>query len=237
MNGQITQVSLGNLTIDAVIDGQCNYYVTVQSIARLFQLRQNNATRDLKAILGEQYSLLKITVKNDGANRSQNNCIALRDFETVALQLAISGNPIAAQWVRALVGLSLTQLCADAFGVKFEASDRQAWLKNRLTGKVARRSFTDALRDWLAENQVPQSQHVKYYAGCTNLLYKEVLGMTAANLVIARGCAPKDLRNNLTQQELAVVERIEDNAAMLVDRGLDPMTAMTDSISYWQRRR
>jgi len=71
------------------MDEACNYYVTVQSIASLFQIRQNQATRDLKALLGEQCRFDKITVKNDGTNKAPNNCIALRDFETVALQLAI----------------------------------------------------------------------------------------------------------------------------------------------------
>jgi hypothetical protein len=68
MNGQITQVSLGNLTIDAVIDEACNYYVTVQSIASLFQLTPNNATKTVKALLGEQCSFVKITVNKRGGS-------------------------------------------------------------------------------------------------------------------------------------------------------------------------
>jgi hypothetical protein len=71
------------------MDEACNYYVTVQSIASLFQIRQNQATKTVKAILGKGCSLLQISVQANGANRSKNSCIALRDFETVALQLAI----------------------------------------------------------------------------------------------------------------------------------------------------
>jgi len=233
MKGQIVQVSLGVLAIEAVMDEACNYYVTVQSIASLFQLTQNNATRDIKAILGEGYSLLKISIQRDGANRSQNNCIALRDFETVALQLAINGNPTAQQWVRALVGMSLTQLCADAFGVKFDAADRQAWLKARMAGKETRRTLTDSIRDWGLSNGTDVSRH---YPICSDMVNRAVCGKTAAQLRAARGCKAGEIRDTHSPRELKLIEGIEWHASASIDRGLDPVTAVQDAIEHYKSK-
>ena len=234
MNGQITQVSLGNLTIDAVIDEACNYYVTVQSIASLFQIRQNNATRDLKALLGEQCSFVKITVKNDGANKAPNNCIALRDFELVVIRLARKDNPIAVTWVEALVGMSFTQLCADAFGVKFEAADRQAWLKARMEGKYIRRTLTDAIKDWGLRTGTDVSRH---YPHCSDLINVAVCGGTAQQLRKARGLkAAEPLRDTHSARELKWIERLEEHAVPSIDRGLDPATAVKDAIAHYQSK-
>jgi hypothetical protein len=81
------------------MDEACNYYVTVQSIASLFQIRQNQATRDLKALLGEQCRFDKISTKEDGANRSKNSCIALRDFSPTPKRAIKNKTPRSA-WLR-----------------------------------------------------------------------------------------------------------------------------------------
>ena len=111
-------------------------YVPIQSAAALFQLPPNNAIRDLERLLGEQYSCLQIRVERDGANRSENTCFALTLFELVLRRLDKKGNPVAEQLSDLLVGLSLTQLFNDAFGVKFEKAERQSWLELRAKSKV-----------------------------------------------------------------------------------------------------
>jgi len=235
MKGQIVQVSLGVLAIDAVMDETCNYYVTAQSVASLFQLTKNNATYYLKSILGEQYSLLKISVQRDGANRALNNCISIRDFETVALQLAIDGNAIAIMWVKALVGLSLTQLCADAFNVKFDKADRQAQLKARVEGKAARRGLTDAIKEWGNKHRTDPS---RYYSHCSDMVNVAVCGKTAQQLRKERGLKASDpLRDTHSERELKWIELIESHAISSIDRGLDPVTAVQDAINHYSNRR
>ena len=81
MKGTITNVSIGPLVIEGVLGDDGKLYVPVRQVASLFQLPQNNAARDLKAILGEASSCPKISIQEDGANKSQNNCIALSDFD------------------------------------------------------------------------------------------------------------------------------------------------------------
>jgi len=218
-------------------DGQ--YWIAAVQANNVLQFSPNqpanqHTSRALKSILGKAFQPAKLRT---AINPNPVTAIPLVEFERLIVELAIKGNPQAAILNRALVGLSLTQVFSDAFHVKFEEAHRQEWADGRLAGKVARRSFTDALKEWLAENRVPQEQHVRYYAGCTNLIYNAVFGMTAARLVVARGCKPTELRNSLTNQELAAIERIEDGAAMLLDRGLDPKNAIEDSIAYWQKRR
>jgi hypothetical protein len=80
MKGTITDVNIGPLVIEGVLGEDGNLYVQVREVASLFQLRQDNAARDLKVILGEASSCVKISIQGDGANKSQNTCIALSDF-------------------------------------------------------------------------------------------------------------------------------------------------------------
>lgn len=235
----ISTVNVGPIVFEGLMTEDGQYWIAAVQANNVLQFSQNpsvhgNVTKALKSLLGKGFPSVQLRTT---LNSKAVTAIPLVEFERLIVELAIKGNPQAALLNRALVGLSLTQVFSDAFHVKFEEAHRQEWLDSRLTGKMARRSFTDALKEWLAENRVPQEQHVRYYAGCTNLIYDAVFGMTAARLVVARGCKPTELRNSLTTQELAAIERIEDNAAMLLDRGLNPQQAIEDSIAYWMKRR
>lgn len=113
MKGTLALVNIGPYSFDAVLeegsarnDGS-NLYVPVRSVAALFLLPQNNASRDLKAILGEQYSCLKIQVKDDGHNVRENTCISITQFELVLRRLDRKGNRVAQELGDYLVGLGL----------------------------------------------------------------------------------------------------------------------------------
>jgi hypothetical protein len=54
-------------------------------------------------------------------------------------------NEKASDLVDLLTGLSLHQLFSDAFCLQFEKEERQAWLEQRQTGKIVRRTLTDAI--------------------------------------------------------------------------------------------
>ena len=126
MKGNSTTVPIGPLTIEAILTDDGNYYVAAKHVASVFGSLPNNASRDLKAILGEELVPFKISVKSETDGVRQNTCFALRDFERVLFELTLKGNPQAIALSRALIGLSLTQLCADAFGV-----NKRRWSNRR----------------------------------------------------------------------------------------------------------
>jgi len=80
MKGEFALVVIGSITVKGLLGKDGNYYVPVSNVATLFQLPQNNAARDLKAILGEGSSFAKIALTEDGNNRSENTCISITQF-------------------------------------------------------------------------------------------------------------------------------------------------------------
>jgi phage regulator Rha-like protein len=80
----------------AVLTDDGSLYVTAQSVASLFNSRQNHASRDLKAILGEGLILVKISVDKKVNGNPVNTCIALSDFERVLRYFDRKGNETAA---------------------------------------------------------------------------------------------------------------------------------------------
>jgi hypothetical protein len=226
MKGTITNVNIGPLVIEGVLGDDGNLYVSAQQVASLFGATPNNATYYLKAALGEGLMLLKISVKIDGDKTRQNNCIALSDFERVLRYYDKKGNPQAEQLAEALIGLSLTQLFSDAFGLKFEGDDRRKYLELRMKSKGARRSFTDEAQLYY------RAKHGKdpsgpYYAALTNKVYQKLFGETAEELK-TKFKVPKGklLRDFLPEKMLHQVEASETMLCRWLDNGLSPDEAM-----------
>ena len=226
MKGEFALVVIGSITVKGLLGKDGNYYVPVSNVATLFQLPQNNAARDLKAILGEGSNFAKIALTEDGNNRSENTCIALAAFERLLRRLDKGGNPTAVLLSDLLVGLSLTQLFNDAFGVKFEKEERQNWLELRAKSKVTRRSLTDAAKDWYVM-QYGVEPAGPYYSDLTDRMYLMLFGKRAA--VLRKEYPGKGLlRDHLPKDMLHKVEATETVLVNKIDRGRNPHTAIQD---------
>jgi hypothetical protein len=131
-SAHVTQVPFGNGTIEGLMFEDGSFAVAVPQVADLFMTDRNTASRDFKRLLGESFKTSKAKTE---FNKNATNCISLLDFERLLAALDRKGNTQAQQLRDSLVGMSLTQLFSDAFGVKFEAEDRQSYLKQRQTHK------------------------------------------------------------------------------------------------------
>lgn len=226
MKGTITNVNIGPLVIEGVLGDDGNLYVSAQQVASVFGATKNNTTYYLKAALGEGLVLIKISVKADNDITRQNNCIALSDFERVLRYYDRKGNEIAQSLSDALIGLSLTQLFNDAFGLKFEKEERQEWMDKRLKGKATRRTHTDALKEW-GIRTTGQAPDGKLYSDITNGIYILCFRKTAAELKAEKGVKKGQLlRDFFNPKELSQVEAVEQVIMMAVDRGADPYAAL-----------
>lgn len=124
-----TDVAFGsNLRIEGLTDGQGNFFVSVRQVAIQFSLRQDNAQRDLKSLQGKGFRCVKSKIEG---NNATNSVISLELYQQLVAKLANKGNDAAQNFINLLFGFSLHQLFSDAFGVKFEAEDRQDYLTNR----------------------------------------------------------------------------------------------------------
>jgi hypothetical protein len=152
LTATVTAVPFGNLEIEGLLLQTGEFAVAQQQVASLFQVIPTSAPKWLEYNLGKGYSLFQIKTNREKIEgkrvRSTENALSLLDFEKLIVELTIKGNPIAANFTRQLVGLSLTQIFSDAFSIRFEKEERQAYLQARPEGKVTRRTMTDAIKAW-----------------------------------------------------------------------------------------
>lgn len=139
----ITQVPVGSKSIEGLMAEDNTFGVSFPQLSDYNLVPQKNASRDVKALLGNNFQFLKWRTT---LNSKAVNVILLTDFERLLVALAKSGNKSAQDICFDLVGLSLNQLFADAFGQKFEKQERQAWLIDR---QSHREDFHPHFTSWL----------------------------------------------------------------------------------------
>jgi len=127
---RLSKVQIGSIQVDGIMLPDGTFGITVQQVSSLFGLRQADATRNIKRLLGKGSQLCQVKVLESVQNRSQK-FITLEHLEKVVFELSLKGNKEAIDFSRMLVGLSLTQLWSDSFGVKFEQEERTQYLSSR----------------------------------------------------------------------------------------------------------
>lgn len=143
IKAEITEVQIGVLKIQGLMSEDGDFGVAVPQVTERFQINKNQASRDLKALLGKGFQFDKWKTP---LNPKAVNVIPLDSFQTLVRELDKRGNKAASDFVDSLFGLSLHQLFCDAFGRKFEAQDRQVWLTTRYATKHDFRPLTDRLK-------------------------------------------------------------------------------------------
>jgi hypothetical protein len=228
----IAIVKMGILEIEGLrFDDNGEYAVAVPQICSIFSILIHNASRDIKAILGAGFQFLKARTT---LHPRAVNCVTLLEFERVVRALDRKGNKQAEALADSLVGLALTQLFSDAFGIKFDKDDRQEYLTARLAGKITRRTLTDAIKEYLGkQNEVSENYRKFIYANCSDKINRSLFGKTAAKLCAERSCDRDSLRSTHSAASLVLIDRIEGHAVRLIDRGLEPLLAVTDAIEFY----
>lgn len=174
IKASVATVKLGTIEFDGLLLSDGSFGISVPQANQLlvFSPSNNTASRDLKRILGEGFSPSKVKIENV---KQLINSIPLLDFESVVFELSLKGHQKAIAFSRTLIGLSLHQLYADAFGLKFESEDRQKYLKERLAGIEKRKDICDHAIDQYLEthpevNKVPQYVFINFSDALNRLL-------------------------------------------------------------------
>ena len=132
LTATLTDVLIGLLMVEGLMDENSNFYIGVPQAADLFETSRNTAARDFKRILGEAFKTSDLKTE---FNKNKTLGMSLSVFELLLNNLDRKGNIKARQLRDSLAGLSLHQLFCDAFRIKFEADERQEWLKIRMLTK------------------------------------------------------------------------------------------------------
>ncbi|MBW4633911.1 MAG: hypothetical protein KME30_19010 [Iphinoe sp. HA4291-MV1] len=183
LTATVTLVPFGIFEIEGLMLETEEFGIALQQSATLFSVPQNNAQRDFKALLGEGFQFLKISAKRAERQNRPEKALTLADFEKLLFELSLKGNRRAIEMARALIGLSLTQLFADAFGQKFEKEERQAWLSDRQKSKDAFWDLEQAIDGYLLGHPDKSDNYRKWvYLNCQDTLNRHLFGKCAAKI-------------------------------------------------------
>jgi hypothetical protein len=232
IKAEIATVQIGHLEIEGLYAEEIGqYFVSVPQIANLFasiQDRHGNEVRTVKAILGNVFKTVKLKTP---FNKNITLGVSIDGFVFIIKTLNKRGDEVAEQLMDDLIGLSLHQLFADAFNIKFEQEERQAWLKARQQGKIARRTLTDAIKDWLlAHPEVSENKKKFIYSNVTDAINLGIFARRASKLRKDWHC--DNPRDEMTDKELSVVESAEGLTMRLIDQDkLEPMVAVHEALN------
>lgn len=225
VTAEVTTVAIGHLQVEGLLGSDGRFYIAAPQVSDRFSVPQKNLSRDIKSLMGKDFQFLKIKTK---LNPKAINALTLADFERLVAKLDRAGNQTAQDFRDDLAGLSLHQLFADAFGLKFEAEERQAWLRDRQEGKKVRRTFTDAIKAYLERHpELSESRARFMYSNASDQVNKAVFGRIARILCRDFQADKDSLRDCFVGDELRHIAMIEEEAMYIVDRDdKDPCDAV-----------
>lgn len=111
---------------------------------------------------------------------------------------------------------------------------QQIWEEVRAAGIGTRRTFTDAIRDYILEHPYLSDDYRIYiYPRVSDCLNLGVFGKTAAALCLERSCDYNHLRDTHEAKDLKLIDRIEHHCVKLIDKyKMEPLLAMRESIAF-----
>jgi len=203
MKAIIADMQIGSYTIPVLLSDDNVFGIAVPQIANEFSFDTNQASRNVKALLGKGFQFDKwITPLNSKAV----NVLLLTDFEKLLAKLDRAGNKRAQDIRDSLVGLSLHQLACDAHKIKFEVQERQDWLIRRQKTKVTFKPFTDELKKYGFKNPWE---------------YGNFISLFQSKLEIKNGT-----RDTLSLEKLFILDEAQIKIAAYMDCGLTPWEAL-----------
>ena len=131
---------------------------------------------------------------------------------------ALAQNTSAVMLLIACAAEAIERRADAAFGVRRDEEERDERFKARMQGKRVRRSFTDAIADYLKRHpELSEDCREWIYVNSSEAVNKVVFGKRAWELRNERDADRHSLRDSFTAQELLLVQEVEDVATRLVD--------------------
>jgi hypothetical protein len=159
------------------------------------------------------YTVITIT---EGVNEYRGTWVHL----DIALDIASWVSPIFKVWAMKVLSAVIN---SDFQALTVEALEAQTklqtlWQEIRDSGKITRRTLTDAIKDWYIRNPNGSSrpQHVMY-AVTTNKIYQTLWNKTALEIEALLGCERNNSRDFMNAECLQVLDRAEYRVMEYID--------------------
>jgi hypothetical protein len=226
IKAQIAPIAFGNISFEGLLGGDGRFYIAVPQICELFQIAPNQASRKVKALMGKGFQFDKAKTS---LHPKDVNVIPFEAFEILLMLLDRNGNREAQAFRDTLVGLSLHQLACDAFGIKFDKDERQAWLLVRQESKDLFWELSGAVQVWM-ESRTCTAPPFTYYKNAFDALNRRLFGMPSKKIRESLGLSSDSAlcRDHFGRASLRHINQVQELAAKLMarDRSLAPIDAV-----------
>lgn len=224
----VAQVEIGLLEIEGLLDPKTGtFYVGVPQIASQFQLAKDHASRDIKTLLDKDFQFAKASTK---LNPKAVNVVDLKTYEMIVARLDRKGNLYAQEFRDSLVGLSLTQLFSDAFGIKFEEEQRQTYLIARQESKDLFYELGGQISVWFDETKEERSQpKERYFTNSFDAINLGLFGKRSKQIKTELGISCGALiRDNFSTEAIRRITQVQSIAAatMRKNKNMKPNDAI-----------
>jgi hypothetical protein len=227
IKAQIATVNLGHVKIEGLLGTDSRFYVAVPQIADHFQFDKNQASRDVKSLLGKGFQFDKARTN---LNPKPVNAVTIDQFHRILIELSIKGNVIAQEVLRDLSALGLHQLFCDAFGIQNDAADRAAFLQTRIESKSLFWELTGQIKVWIARREC-NAPEFTYYANAFDCLNLQLFGKKSKTIREELGVESPDglNRDRFGVVALRHINTVQSGAARMMAKEL---VKPTDAIKH-----
>lgn len=209
----LTKVPIGLITIEGLVDPKTNeFYVGIPQIAEQFSIPIKHASRDIKAMMGAGFTFPQATTK---LHSRLVNVVTLKNYELIVAKLDRKGNKIAQDFRDSLVGLSLTQLFCDAFKIKFDEEERQAYLVFRQESKNLFFELSTEITGWYETTKASRTQpKERYFTNSFDAINLALFGKKSKQIKSELGIGTNALcRDHFNNEALRRISQIQSIAA------------------------
>ena len=217
MKATVTTIPFGFATVQGLLMPDGSFGIALTQAWLLIDekiARQKNELRQAKSLLGKNFTPVKVATE---LNVNKAYVLTLPEFELFLAKADRAGYKNAQDLRDSLVGLSLHQLFCDAFGIKFEAEERQQWLTVRQQSKALFWEFSQAISDWIA-NRECSSPEFTYYSNAYDAINLGLFGKKSKQIKEELG-KPELNRNCLGSHSLRRIITIQEASARYLRSG------------------
>lgn len=230
---QRAAIAIGNISINVYMLPDGSYRLAGRNITDAIEARPGSLTekmgvKSLKDLPSNGLSLYE---------KSSIKSVTGESFIPVSIDIAVqywrmmdkAGNELAGALIDALIAESIERRADAAFGKIRSEEEYNERIKSRMASKIARRSLTDAIADYI-ERHPELSDNTKrwLYKNATDKQYKLLFNKTCKQLIAQRGT--ESLRDTFTTLENITITGLEDLSSRLIDsKDINPMEAIAQA--------
>ena len=234
-----TVIQLGNIPLEVFLleDGQ--YRLSQTQVAETVGKGPQSLSDFLKSKSPEAlpYKGFRFQKTSIEGNNVKVNAIPIDLAAAYWTKEAVAGNVIAARLLGACAAESIERRADAQFGIDRTEEERNRRIELRNEGKIIRREFTDAIKDYIARHpELSDNRKQWMYVNASEKINLLLFGAKASKLREQNHCKRSAaLREGYTIRQAMQVMQLEDKAIKFIDTDdLDPVEAVVkaDSILF-----